>query len=260
MQSAISYYVATISLAFAVGAMASWQLVQPQWTVALKRGKPVEVVLATPAADEPEPVEIELPRNLEPAPPLPDTVHKPLATSPLENPEIKLDRRDLQVTVTDRGELPPPVSQPKQAEVAELPSRPDALTVPEKPPAASKPVVKRKQPLKLQTAETQIAIPTPPEEVGVEVDELPRKLAANSPPVYPATEHRLGIEGRVILRVTISSTGRAAALRIETSSGSTALDQSAVAAVRGWRFSPAIRSGKAVEFEILVPVNFSIRR
>jgi protein TonB len=92
------------------------------------------------------------------------------------------------------------------------------------------------------------------------VDEMPRKLASNRIPYYPAEALRAGIEGRVILRVQISPEGRASQIELETSSGFVSFDQSAIDAVRDWRFAPAKRKGLAVQHEVLIPVRFRINR
>jgi len=92
------------------------------------------------------------------------------------------------------------------------------------------------------------------------VDEMPRKLSNNRIPYYPAEALRAGLEGRVILRVQIGATGRAEKIELESSSGFVSFDQSAIDAVRDWRFSPAKRQGLAVVHEVLIPVRFRINR
>jgi protein TonB len=95
---------------------------------------------------------------------------------------------------------------------------------------------------------------------GAQVDELPRKLSNNREPYYPVEALRAGLEGRVVLRVQISATGRATKIAVQTSSGFRGFDESAVEAVGNWEFAPARRKGLAVMHEVLVPVRFRIRR
>ncbi len=92
------------------------------------------------------------------------------------------------------------------------------------------------------------------------VDEMPRKLANNRIPYYPLDALRSGLEGRVVLRVQINTAGRAENIELETSSGFASFDQSAIDAVRDWRFAPAKRQGLAVMHEVLIPVRFRISR
>ncbi len=63
-----------------------------------------------------------------------------------------------------------------------------------------------------------------------------------------------------MLRVVVTSDGRAASVALEKSCGSEALDASAARAVRGWVFDPAIRDGVAVDSTVTVPVRFALDR
>jgi protein TonB len=63
-----------------------------------------------------------------------------------------------------------------------------------------------------------------------------------------------------VLRVQINTAGRAENIELETSSGFASFDQSAIDAVRDWRFAPAKRQGLAVLHEVLIPVRFRIAR
>lgn len=96
--------------------------------------------------------------------------------------------------------------------------------------------------------------------LGAEVDQLPRKLPYNLPPPYPQDALFARIQGRVVLAVVITSEGAVRNAIVETSSGYSSLDNAAIGAVRSWRFEPARRRGIAVEHEVLVPVNFTIRQ
>jgi protein TonB len=54
------------------------------------------------------------------------------------------------------------------------------------------------------------------------------------------------MQGVVVLRVMIATDGRAAQVVVARSSGSTRLDQAAIAAIRQWRFIPAQQGGQPV--------------
>jgi protein TonB len=75
---------------------------------------------------------------------------------------------------------------------------------------------------------------------------VPADWAGNRPPVYPMMSRRLGEQGEIRLSVLVDTDGRAVEVRITRSSGSTRLDQSALDAVRQWRFTPATEEGRAV--------------
>jgi len=98
------------------------------------------------------------------------------------------------------------------------------------------------------------------QEVQGTVDELPTKLPFNLPPPYPKAALDAGQEGNVTLRVSINAEGRVTAISVYSPSGVAALDDSALTTVRRWQFAPARRGGTAVPYEVLVPVEFSIRR
>jgi protein TonB len=80
----------------------------------------------------------------------------------------------------------------------------------------------------------------------------------NPAPDYPSVSRRLGEQGKVLLRVQITADGAADSVALQTSSGSTRLDQAALEAVKKWRFVPAKRGGQAVSASVVVPVSFSI--
>ena len=81
---------------------------------------------------------------------------------------------------------------------------------------------------------------------------------SNPRPAYPPLARRRGEEGQVLLRVLVSTGGRAAQLELQQSSGSALLDEAAQAAVRQWKFVPAQRGGVAVESRVLVPIVFRL--
>jgi periplasmic protein TonB len=68
----------------------------------------------------------------------------------------------------------------------------------------------------------------------------------NRLPIYPTMSRRLGEQGTVTLRVLITPEGQAAEIKIIKSSGSARLDQSAIDAIRVWRFVPAQRAGQPI--------------
>jgi protein TonB len=84
------------------------------------------------------------------------------------------------------------------------------------------------------------------------------KLVEMKPPVYPPRCLRMGIEGRVRVRVLVGENGRPQEVTLGQTSGESALDQAAMDAVRGWRFEPARRNGVPVRAWAIVPVEFKL--
>ena len=80
----------------------------------------------------------------------------------------------------------------------------------------------------------------------------------NPAPPYPQMSRRMGEEGKVILRVFVTSAGSAQQVEVKTSSGSNRLDESARKTVHQWKFVPAKRGGVAVESWVLVPIIFKL--
>lgn len=74
---------------------------------------------------------------------------------------------------------------------------------------------------------------------------------------YPAKAHAQGIQGRVLLAVTINADGRADARSIETiSSPDAVLTDEAARWVRGAKFEPACLAGRPVRLRVAIPVDF----
>jgi periplasmic protein TonB len=84
------------------------------------------------------------------------------------------------------------------------------------------------------------------------------KLVDMRPPVYPPRCLRMGIEGRVRVRVLVGENGKVQEVTLDRSSGESALDESALEAVRTWRFEPARRNGVPVRAWAIVPVEFKL--
>lgn len=80
----------------------------------------------------------------------------------------------------------------------------------------------------------------------------------NPAPTYPPSARRAGREGRTALTVVVGANGACMDVEIAESSGTPSLDEAAAAAVRRWRFTPALRAGRAVEATIRVPVVFRL--
>lgn len=129
---------------------------------------------------------------------------------------------------------PPPRSLPEPAPAAPEPS----VVVPEEPDPAPQTVIA-------------------PEQRGVLTEVLPQYLR-NPAPVYPRLARERGEEGTVVLDVEVLPSGRCGTLRVLESSGHALLDEAAARAVRGWRFKPAARWGRAIAVWVEIPVTFRL--
>ncbi len=86
-----------------------------------------------------------------------------------------------------------------------------------------------------------------------------KRHAASAQPPYPITARRLGEEGAVVVHVRIGRDGRVLAATLAQSSGSSRLDEAAIAhALKAWRFTPALNKGEAVEAVRDITVQFRL--
>ena len=84
------------------------------------------------------------------------------------------------------------------------------------------------------------------------------KLLEFVKPRYPPHALRMEIEGRVVVRALVGENGRPQEVSVLTSSGDASLDQSALDAVKHWRFAAARRDGMPVRAWVKVPVDFKL--
>lgn len=147
------------------------------------------------------------------------------------------------ITAEQQPERPRPLS-PRPAVAAPIP-----VPILESVPASTAPA----------SATVDAAVTTPPTNVLPLIE--PKFDAAylhNPKPVYPLMAKRLGEQGKVVLRVSVSREGSVNKLAIITSSGSSRLDNAACQAVAKWQFIPATQGNEKVAAEILVPINFQL--
>jgi protein TonB len=82
--------------------------------------------------------------------------------------------------------------------------------------------------------------------------------ARNAPPAYPEAARRRGEQGVVTLEVDVAADGSVSGIRVAAGSGSAALDQAALDAVRRWRFTPAAQDGRPVPSSVRTSVRFRL--
>ena len=77
-------------------------------------------------------------------------------------------------------------------------------------------------------------------------------------PVYPQSARARGIEGFVVLELSISERGLISEVRVLQSKPEGVFDQVAIDAVKKWTFTPAIKDGSTVLSRIKQKVNFEL--
>ena len=74
----------------------------------------------------------------------------------------------------------------------------------------------------------------------------------------PSNEARIAkFQGDVLLWVVVGADGIPRDVRVRRSLGM-GLDEKAIAAVRTWRFEPAMKDGQAVPVQVSIEVNFRL--
>ncbi len=172
-------------------------------------------------------------------PPAPKIVPPPPAPPvPVRQPIVK----------TKVPTLPPPPQPVAIADATPSPNAPVGVTTPQPPaPPIAAPVADEPAPA---------PPPAPPAPPKVELPSSDADYLQNPKPAYPPMSKRLGEQGKVLVRVLIGVDGNAQKAEIKQSSGFERLDQSAMAAVLRWRYTPGKRAGVAEAMSFNVPINF----
>lgn len=82
-------------------------------------------------------------------------------------------------------------------------------------------------------------------------------LASSVNPVYPDALWKAGVEGKAVVQATISEDGEVAKIEL-VSADDPAFGESAIAAVKQWRFKPATEDGKPVVSNVRFPLVFTL--
>ena len=157
-----------------------------------------------------------------------------------------------------------PVSEPPPVDLSELkpaeppkPAPPPRPQQPQQKPAQAAP---KANPANFSSAsEAQQAaagfLPVP----AVVWEGKPRFRHPPTPAAYPPRAIELNQQGEAIVRVRLDPAGTAIEIVLHQPSGHALLDRAALAAVREWRFLPAMRDGRPVSAWVEIPVRFHLR-
>ncbi len=161
---------------------------------------------------------------------------------------------------------PPPTAQP----AAKI--KPSPKKIQPKPTLKKRPVVQEPadfapkqqffetQPVTQNTNVTATPDIAPPAKIEPFIESaISADYEENPKPDYPSLAKSMGWQGKVLLRVLVSEEGLSVAVEIEHSSGYEILDESAVEALKQWRFTPAKRGETAVAGSVIVPIIFTLQ-
>jgi protein TonB len=103
-----------------------------------------------------------------------------------------------------------------------------------------------------------VQLPAGPSAQAGRKDEPPVAVNPDIPVEYPTALYQQGIEGRVLLKLWVDSTGKLDedSTKVAESSGYPAFDSSAVAAANYLRFAPGRRNGVALGMSFTQPIVF----
>ena len=172
------------------------------------------------------------------------TPPRPVEAPPPPPPQAREMTKERRILATAR---PAPVQAPPivDAPIAVAPPTPAAPAEPAAVPVAA--VVAAV----VANAAPAVSV-TPPRFTGAGLD--------NPQAEYPTISRRLKESGRVQMHVLVGTGGTAERVDLEKSSGFERLDESALAAVRRWRFIPAHQGDQAVAQWVNVSIPFELTR
>lgn len=210
----------------------------------------------------PPPMPMPKPVISQPPPPVPAIVQplKLVETQPRPVPgkrPVLKDSRSIQalqaremmkMASPSRPSVPRPPQQTVMPQPIPMtpPPSPPLPRIREKMPAMSPPVAKAPQALQAN----------PPESLGAGTTKP--ALLASSKPLYPRVAREAGWEGTVIVRTLIDTEGNPERTEVRKSSGHPPLDQSAIEAIKTWKFRPAKDGNIPIVKWVDIPVKFDL--
>jgi protein TonB len=190
-----------------------------------------------------------------------ETISEPIMVSLLNTPQTAPQQPMSPATPIEKAQKPvkKPASKPVAPRIkqATLPVAPPVQQTAMPEAATSSPVAEQKA----KATNNKPVLSTVEGAADTQAYQSPSFNAAylnNPAPAYPSVSRRLGEQGLVLLQVQVTADGTAGSVALQTSSGSTRLDQAALEAVKKWRFVPAKHGEQPVSASVVVPVRFSI--
>ena len=221
--SVLAIHAGAIGLAVWAPSPKTEELVLPTVQGILIPAPPAETVQTPSAKKTPPPVEPPPPEPKKPKP-------KPKKPEPKPKPKPKPE--------------PLPKAPPSEKAITQKEDPPEEESAPPPPPP----------PVATPTAEENDSMGapvTPPREDAHQLN--------NPRPAYPALSRRLREQGIVLLEILILPDGTVGEVKVKESSGFKRLDDTAVKAVKQWKYTPAKRGNKPIAYWYLQPLEFSLR-
>jgi protein TonB len=180
-----------------------------------------------------------------PAPPLPRPVEKKITkpTKVKSKPKLSKAKPDL------KNPVPTPMAIPKTEPVPEKAEQP--------PPTQASPSAPVAPNSKTETGPASLSA-SKPNSTFTEAN-YRANYGFNPKPKYPRIARSRGWQGKVLLKVQVSASGISTHVAVHKSSGHEILDESAIDAVKQWRFIPARRGETPVASSVIVPILFSLK-
>lgn len=85
---------------------------------------------------------------------------------------------------------------------------------------------------------------------------IPPQFLTRYKPPYPEQARAQRLEGVVLLRVSVDTSGRVTDASVHQGSGHAILDRAALEAVRTWRFTPARQGDRVISATVELPIRF----
>lgn len=250
----------------------------PPETILAQALPPPPPPIAQPIA-QPEDVRADEPAESpppEPPPPVIADVPPLVASSPPTNRADEEANNDAEAEADVDPPVDPPVEQPPaQQPPAPAQTNPPAVVTsikawgPPRSPQDTPPVDTRPTPpsapqtIKSWRGENaaSAAVASPREPLTIRTwrpREIPPARISVVPPVYPAAARRLSVKGHVTLAIVVLPDGTVAERPrvLAAHPAGRGFEESAVDAVRRWRYNPAVREGKPVASDLTVGIDF----
>lgn len=100
--------------------------------------------------------------------------------------------------------------------------------------------------------------PPPKEEPKPKGETKGPRMIRQTKPAYPSDAKDDGVEGTVVMLITVGKNGKISQAKVVDSAGDRRLDRAAEQTVKKWEYEPALRDGVPVESTIRVRVQFNI--
>jgi protein TonB len=152
----------------------------------------------------------------------------------------------------------PPPPPPKLEEIKPYVPPPEFVDI-QAPQEQTTAITQTTQTVQAPVAPVVQAAPPPPKP-GTPPRQDPRHPLKIGEEWYPDASKRANEEGRCIVQMTVSTSGKVTSEALQTSSGFPRLDEACLKAVHGAQMLPATEEGKPVEKTVSVPIVWKLTK